>query len=59
MFADRNPDKAQKETEAETEIMIWLGRVGYAQPLGYGGIESYRAKVTVGHTELYLAPAPL
>ncbi|KAK4123124.1 glycoside hydrolase family 12 protein [Parathielavia appendiculata] len=54
IFADRNPDNAQNETEAETEIMIWLGKVGYAQPLGYGGIESYRAKVTVGHTEFVL-----
>lgn len=52
IFADRNPDNSQKETDAETEIMIWLGRVGHAQPLGYSGTESYRAKVTVGHVEL-------
>ncbi|KAG7291071.1 hypothetical protein NEMBOFW57_001081 [Staphylotrichum longicolle] len=54
IFVDRNPDNSQKEIDAETEIMIWLGRVGHAQPLGYSGTESYRAKVTVGHVEFAL-----
>ncbi|KAK3295402.1 concanavalin A-like lectin/glucanase domain-containing protein [Chaetomium fimeti] len=54
IFADRNPGKSQQETEAETEIMVWLGRVGYAQPLGYEGTESYRAKLAVGHVDFAL-----
>jgi hypothetical protein len=52
IFADRNPESSLRETEAETEIMVWLGRVGYAQPLGYEGAESYRAKLAVGHVDL-------
>lgn len=54
IFADRDPGNSQKETEAETEIMVWLGRVGRAQPLGYAGSESYRAKLIAGHVELYV-----
>lgn len=52
IFADRNAANSQNETEAETEIMIWLGSVGHAQPLGYDGSESCCAKVTAGHVEL-------
>ena len=54
IFADRDPGNSQKETEAETEIMVWLGRVGRAQPLGYAGSESCRAKLIAGHVELYV-----
>ncbi|KAK4160404.1 family 12 putative glycoside hydrolase [Cladorrhinum sp. PSN259] len=35
IFADRNPANAHKEVKAETEIMIWLGRFGNPQPLGF------------------------
>ncbi|KAK3985199.1 family 12 putative glycoside hydrolase [Cladorrhinum sp. PSN332] len=35
IFADRNPAHAHREVKAETEIMIWLGRFGYPQPLGW------------------------
>ncbi|KAK4237943.1 hypothetical protein C8A03DRAFT_15562 [Achaetomium macrosporum] len=54
LFADRNAARAQEETKAETEIMIWLGRVGQAQPLGYNDSDSCCAKVTVGHVEFTL-----
>jgi hypothetical protein len=52
IFADRNRGKSDNEREAETEIMIWLGRVGHAQPLGYDGGKTSPAKMTVGHVEL-------
>jgi hypothetical protein len=52
IFADRNAASSQNETEAETEIMVWLGRVGYAEPLGYDDGDAFLAKVTAGHTEL-------
>ncbi|KAK5659673.1 hypothetical protein OQA88_881 [Cercophora sp. LCS_1] len=34
IFADRNPRAAKRATTAETEIMIWVGQIGPAQPLG-------------------------
>ncbi|SPQ22639.1 0a405a10-4426-4c9b-b3d3-717f39b25744 [Thermothielavioides terrestris] len=54
IFADRNAASSQNETEAETEIMVWLGRVGYAEPLGYDDGDAFLAKVTAGHTEFTL-----
>ncbi|KAL2130108.1 hypothetical protein VTI74DRAFT_6887 [Chaetomium olivicolor] len=54
IFADRNPSNSQKETEAETEIMVWLGRIGYAQPLGYDGDKECCEKVRVGHVNFTL-----
>ncbi|KAK4099016.1 glycoside hydrolase family 12 protein [Parathielavia hyrcaniae] len=54
IFADRDADTSQKETEAETEIMIWLGKIGWAQPLGYGTNGSSHARVTVGYTQFTL-----
>lgn len=35
MFLDTNSSKASDATTASTEIMIWIGKVGKAQPLGY------------------------
>ncbi|KAF2498283.1 concanavalin A-like lectin/glucanase [Lophium mytilinum] len=35
MFADADPKKAQSETEAAFEIMLWLGSFGNPQPLGF------------------------
>ncbi|KAK0630912.1 concanavalin A-like lectin/glucanase domain-containing protein [Bombardia bombarda] len=35
LFADRNAANAQNETMADTEIMIWVGNYGNAQPLGF------------------------
>ena len=52
MFADRNAANSEGETTAETEIMIWFGSIGHAQPLGYDSTASCCAKVTVGHLEL-------
>lgn len=53
IFADRNPDNAQQETEAETEIMIWLAKIGKSQPLGYRETESdHRTTLRVGHVDL-------
>ncbi|KAL2156604.1 hypothetical protein VTH82DRAFT_1349 [Thermothelomyces myriococcoides] len=55
IFADRNPDNAQQETEAETEIMIWLAKIGKSQPLGYRETESdHRTTLRVGHVDFDL-----
>ncbi|KAK3504390.1 concanavalin A-like lectin/glucanase domain-containing protein [Neurospora crassa] len=35
MFADRDIAKALSEQTAETEIMIWVGKFGHAEPLGF------------------------
>lgn len=35
MFADRDVAKALNEQTAETEIMIWVGKFGHAEPLGF------------------------
>ncbi len=56
IFADRNAANSVKETSAETEIMIWLGKVGHAEPLGYDRSDACCAKVTVGHLELQVGP---
>ncbi|KAK0737176.1 concanavalin A-like lectin/glucanase domain-containing protein [Apiosordaria backusii] len=53
MFADRNAEKSVKETMAETEIMIWLGRFGYAQPLGFNE-KRPRISLTLGNVEFTL-----
>ncbi|KAH6624150.1 concanavalin A-like lectin/glucanase domain-containing protein [Chaetomium sp. MPI-SDFR-AT-0129] len=54
LFADRDPDISQEETKAETEIMVWLARVGNAQPLGYNGSESYHARLRIGDMDFLL-----
>lgn len=59
IFADRDPDISQEETKAETEIMVWLAKVGNAQPLGYNGSESYHAKLRIGDMDLYVAYSDL
>ncbi|KAK4201911.1 concanavalin A-like lectin/glucanase domain-containing protein [Triangularia verruculosa] len=53
MFADRNAEKSVKETMAETEIMIWLGRFGHAQPLGWNENRP-RISLTLGNVEFTL-----
>ncbi|CAP68354.1 uncharacterized protein PODANS_7_3370 [Podospora anserina S mat+] len=53
MFADRNADKSVKETMAETEIMIWLGRFGHAQPLGWNENRP-RISLTLGNVDFTL-----
>ncbi len=57
IFADRNPVKAMSATTAETEIMIWVGRFGSAQPLGYSSGRTC-LNLTVGRVELYVAGLP-
>jgi len=34
MFADPDAAACQSETTAQTEIMIWVGRIGGPQPVG-------------------------
>ncbi|KAK4175519.1 concanavalin A-like lectin/glucanase domain-containing protein [Triangularia setosa] len=53
MFADRSAEKSVKETMAETEIMIWLGRFGHAQPLGWNENRP-RISLTLGNVEFTL-----
>ncbi|KAK0711976.1 concanavalin A-like lectin/glucanase domain-containing protein [Lasiosphaeris hirsuta] len=54
IFADRNPAKSEDATTAETEIMIWVGKVGSAQPLGYDPDSNCILNQTVGHVKFVL-----
>lgn len=54
IFADRNPKNAKKATTAETEIMIWVGRIGAAQPLGFTSGQPCLHQM-VGHVDLQVA----
>lgn len=54
IFADSNPHNARKATTAETEIMIWVGRIGPAQPLGFTSGQTCLHQM-VGHVDLQVA----
>ncbi|KAK3368522.1 concanavalin A-like lectin/glucanase domain-containing protein [Podospora didyma] len=54
IFADRNAARAQNETTAETEIMVWLGKFGPAQPLGAGSEKRTCFSQTAGDTSFTL-----
>ncbi|KAK4444334.1 concanavalin A-like lectin/glucanase domain-containing protein [Podospora aff. communis PSN243] len=53
IFADRNPRFAGSARTAETEVMIWLGRFGDAQPLGFAS-ESACLTITLANTDFML-----
>ncbi|KAK0639532.1 concanavalin A-like lectin/glucanase domain-containing protein [Cercophora newfieldiana] len=53
IFADRNPRFAGNARTAETEIMIWLGKFGAAQPLGFAS-GSACLDITLGNTHFIL-----
>lgn len=52
LFADVDPELARNEKTASTEIMFWLGMIGYAQPLGYSKDKACFASLYVGDVEL-------
>ncbi|KAK3334673.1 concanavalin A-like lectin/glucanase domain-containing protein [Neurospora tetraspora] len=55
LFLDRNVANARSEQTAETEVMIWVGRFGYAEPLGFdANMEKTCFTQTVGDAEFVL-----
>jgi len=53
IWADIDPVKAANESFAGIEIMVWLGRFGPIQPLGFDNKES-GARQSVGDHQLYV-----
>jgi len=54
IFADRHGSRAGNAKTAETEIMIWLGSFGSAQPLGFTTGRTC-LESTLGNTTLQVA----
>jgi hypothetical protein len=57
IFADRNPRFAGSAKTAETEVMIWLGKFGDAQPLGFAS-GSVCLNITLANTDLQVFTRP-